>query len=191
MACAAASQVCFAEVQVPQADVVFPDHADLGILHCTRQHVCGLYLLGCTCGPVAPHMHHQAPATRLLCLIASVHTVNVLTGCVLTASSTVIITAMAVMLQWHVLVSAAAMELVAMELKQSGSFIARTLSYEVSPVNRQLSVDSLHSSQASCGCSIQNDSLCRQLCISLYCGSLQLQLGSLVLDNSFMVSQQT
>ena len=36
------------------------------------------------------------------------------------------------MLQWHVLVSAAAME-----LKQSGSFIARTLSYEVLPVKTQ------------------------------------------------------
>ncbi len=41
------------------------------------------------------------------------------------------------MLQWHVLVSAAAMELVAMELKQSGSFIARTLSYEVFPIKTQ------------------------------------------------------
>ncbi len=51
--------------------------------------------------------------------------------------SKAIIIAIAVTRQWHVLVSAAAMELVAMELKQSGSFIARTLSYEVRPVSTQ------------------------------------------------------
>lgn len=55
-----------------QADVSFPGPADVGMLHCTNQNVCGLHLLGHTCSPVAPHMHHHTPATRLLCLIPSV-----------------------------------------------------------------------------------------------------------------------
>jgi len=60
-----------------RADVVFPGRADVGMLHCTRQNVCGLHLLGHTCAPAAPHMHHQAPATRLLCLIPSVLTLGI------------------------------------------------------------------------------------------------------------------
>ena len=118
---------------------------------------------------VAPHMHHQAPATRLLLLTPSVLTLLYRLA-VYCERSTAILIAIAVVKLRHVLVSAAAMELVAMELKQSGSFIARTLSYEVCFVETQPACSSGTCSSHAVGVGAALRMTCSADCCTFACG---------------------